>query len=144
MLLLAAPAATAAAAAGALKHIPENTMHNWKTTSTMSQLQPQQQTQGLLQPYIHPEYASALDTRNSLHASQFYNLTGQFLRIGEQHPDDKKKAAHQWYEQQVVQIVEEFRVVSTSIDTRHYPGQLTVPKSTSAEYKRDKKHVCVL
>ncbi len=96
-----------------------------------------------MQPYLPPNCASTYDIRNSLHSSHFYHLTGQLLRVGEQHPDDKKKCVHLWFDQQMVLLVEEFRIESLRVDGEHYPGQLTLPKSTSDRYKQAKKTVCL-
>ncbi len=96
-----------------------------------------------MQPYMPPECPSTYDIRNILHQSHFYNLTGQVLRLGEQHPDDKKKTVQQWFDKQMVQLVEEFRSESLRVDAMHYPGQLTVPKSTSEKYKEAKKEVAL-
>ena len=100
-----------------------------------------QTNDGFMQPYIEPTYANAYDIRNSLHQSRYYYLTGQVLRVGAQHPDDKKKGVHQWFEQQMALLVEDYRNESLQIDLRHYPGQLSVPKATTEQYKLDKKEV---
>lgn len=102
-----------------------------------------QENNGLMQPFIEPAFANAYDIRNSLHQSKYYFLTGQVLRVGAQHPDDKKKGVYQWFDQQMIYLVEDFRQESLQVDFKHYPGQLTVPKSTTEKYKEDKKEVCV-
>jgi hypothetical protein len=98
-----------------------------------------QETNFLIQP--EPTYANAYDIRNSLHKSQYYFLTGQVLVVGALHPDDKKKGVYQWFDQQMIYLVEDFRQESLQVDFKHYPGQLTVPKATTEKYKEDKKEV---
>lgn len=109
----------------------------------MSQLQPQQQNQGILQPYIPPEFVFPCDFNNSLHCSRFSYFTGLFLRLGDQHPDDKKKTAHQWFQEQKEQLASTNVQKLTEILAYHYPGQLTAPKSTTENYKECVKQVSV-
>ena len=98
-------------------------------------------SQGLMQPYLPPELASTCDLRNTLNQSGYHHLLGKILIVGMQHPDDKKKEVHEWYERQMVQLTNEYRMLAVKIDEQHYPGQFPIPKTTSAEYKRARKFV---
>jgi len=77
------------------------------------------------------------DIANSLHNSRFCCYLAQTLQVGFQHPDDKRKTASAYQQDQNVVLTQEFRARQMSILQRHYPGQFNTPKKTSSEFKRE-------
>lgn len=93
--------------------------------------------QGFAQPTIPNEQANASDIKNSLHSSRFAFYLGQSLQVGLQHPDQKRKMATAFQDDQKTALAQEFASQQMQVNLRHYPTEMTLPKKTSIEYKRE-------
>jgi hypothetical protein len=94
-------------------------------------------SQNLAQPTIPSDQANAFDIHNSLHSSRFAFFLSQTVVVGLQHPDDKRKMATAYQNDQISVLVQEFRAREMQLQYRHYPGTLKPSKQTSSEFKRE-------
>jgi hypothetical protein len=89
------------------------------------------------QPTLSSEQIGPSDINNSLHSSRFSFYLAQSLVVGLQHPDDKRKPASSYQADQNAVLAQEFRAQQMFVQSKHYPGQLNVPRKTSSEYNRE-------
>ena len=89
------------------------------------------------QPTLSSEQIGPSDINNSLHSSRFSFYLAQSLVVGLQHPDDKRKPASSYQADQNAVLAQEFRARQMLVQSKHYPGQLNVPRKTSSEYNRE-------